>query len=96
MNSLQLLFGFFWGTALGIFYFGGLWITVRKVPRVSRPGRLLLLSFVCRAAAVLGCFLLILRHGPLMFSATVLFFFLTRMVITGILGGTDRRGQYAH
>lgn len=42
------------GLALGLFYFGGLWYTVRMMTRVQHPLRLFLLSFAVRTVIVLG------------------------------------------
>jgi F1F0 ATPase subunit 2 len=41
------------GVVLGIFYFGGLWLTVRKLPGACRPVLLSLSSFFARLAVVL-------------------------------------------
>jgi F1F0 ATPase subunit 2 len=96
MNSLETALGAIWGTCLGIFYFGGLWLTVRRVRRAARPGRLLLLSLAGRAAAALACFLWLLRQGTFMFGVAVLFFFLTRFLITGLAGRPGRGRMHAN
>ena len=45
------------GLGLGLFYFGGLWLTVRRLPRSRHPVPLLLASFAARTAvAVAGFF----------------------------------------
>lgn len=44
------------GIGLGIYYFGGLWLTVRKLPTASRPVLLSLSSFFARLAVVLAGF----------------------------------------
>jgi F1F0 ATPase subunit 2 len=49
--SLPLVFGA--GVVLGLFYFGGLWLTVRQIPLAGRPGLLSFVSFVVRTAATL-------------------------------------------
>ena len=41
------------GIMLGWFYFGGLWLTVRQIPSVRRPGLLSFASFVVRTAVTL-------------------------------------------
>lgn len=96
MSSQAFALGAVWGMVLGLFYFGGLWLTVRRVHKAAHPGRLLLLSFVCRSAAVLFCFLLILRQGPVMFGVTVLFFFLFRFLITGLFGRPAQGRMHAN
>lgn len=44
------------GAALGAFYFGGLWLTVRRVTDTRRPKTMLLASFLGRAVLVLAGF----------------------------------------
>jgi len=48
---LPLVFGA--GIVLGLFYFGGLWLTVRRIPSTRRPGLLSFASFVVRTAAAM-------------------------------------------
>jgi F1F0 ATPase subunit 2 len=47
------------GAALGTVYFGGLWLTVRSLPGVSRPALWTVASFVVRTAVVAGGFVAI-------------------------------------
>lgn len=96
MNSQQVALGALWGTALGLLYFGGLWLTVRRVHKVAKPRLLLLLSFALRAFAAVSCFLLILQKGPVLFCAAVLFFFLFRFLITGLLGRPEKERVHAN
>jgi F1F0 ATPase subunit 2 len=49
---LPLLLAFAAGLGLGLFYFGGLWLTVRRLPAWRHPVPLLLASFAARTAAV--------------------------------------------
>ncbi len=48
------------GGVLGFIYFGGLWLTVRRIPRTRRPGMLSFLSFFGRLALTLCGFYLIM------------------------------------
>jgi F1F0 ATPase subunit 2 len=41
------------GAALGLGYFGGLWLTVQRLPNVRRPGLLILASFLGRMTLLL-------------------------------------------
>lgn len=41
------------GAGVALFYFGGLWLTVRALPSARRPGLLLAASFVGRMAILL-------------------------------------------
>jgi F1F0 ATPase subunit 2 len=80
-NGDQLLTGCIWGMFLGIIYFGGLWVTVRLVPRVSNPKILLFTSFILRMAILLAGIWLVLRAGPLAFAATLGAILLVRFVM---------------
>lgn len=42
------------GAVLACGYFGGLWMTVRRLPGRSRPGRAVLESFLVRSAGLLA------------------------------------------
>jgi len=47
------------GAVLGALYFGGLWLTVRRLPRLDHPMLWLLASTITRLALVLAAFLLV-------------------------------------
>jgi F1F0 ATPase subunit 2 len=49
------------GIVLGIFFFGGLWMTVQRLPSARHPATLALGSMVIRMATVLAGFLLLSR-----------------------------------
>lgn len=51
--GLPYILGFFSGAGLGFFYFGGLWLTVKKIPVSSNPKRLLFRSAVLRLTPTL-------------------------------------------
>lgn len=53
--SLILLAGF----GLGVFFFGGLWLTVRALPKSRHPTMLALGSFWGRGAMVIAGFILL-------------------------------------
>lgn len=44
------------GVGIGLFYFGGLWLTVRQLTKTKYPGLLFLGSFVGRTAVSLAGF----------------------------------------
>lgn len=54
MNPYWLIAALVIGFALGVFYFGGLWLTVRRLPKIESPALWLLLSFVIRMTVLLG------------------------------------------
>ncbi len=53
MNTVWIIVSLVTGTVLGTLYFGGLWITVRRLAVTRQPALLTLVSFVVRAAVVL-------------------------------------------
>ena len=66
------------GIGLGLLYFGGLWLTVRALSTVRRPGLLTLGSFAGRMAVTLVSFYLIMGGHWERLLAALLGFLLTR------------------
>jgi len=58
---LHVLVGLLLGGVLGLAFFGGLWYTVRNLPRARHPAVLALASFMVRLALAVGGFYLVLR-----------------------------------
>jgi len=50
---LQLIMSLIIGILLGIFFFGGLWLTIKKMQTVARPWLLILVSALCRTGLTL-------------------------------------------
>ena len=63
MNASWIILSLAVGAVLGAFCFGGLWITVRRLPVTQHAGLLLLVSFVLRSAVVLLGFYVIIGGG---------------------------------
>ncbi|HUW58204.1 MAG TPA: ATP synthase subunit I [Planctomycetota bacterium] len=74
------------GVGLGLFYFGGLWWTVRRVMTSSRPNVLILVSFFGRAALTLAVLFLILQMHWALAVGSVAAMILTRVVLVVKLG----------
>lgn len=53
---VELAFAGLMGAALGLFFFGGLWFTVRALPSSRSPALLMLGSFVIRISGTLAGF----------------------------------------
>ena len=65
MNGLIILISLMTGLVLSGLYFGGLWLTVQRLPEAPRPKTLLVGSFLARTALVLvGFYLLIVSTPP--------------------------------
>lgn len=61
LSPLRLVLAAPAGIALGLFYFGGLWWTVRGLHRSARPGLLLVASFVVRLGLVAAALYFLVR-----------------------------------
>jgi F1F0 ATPase subunit 2 len=88
MNSfgLQLCIAVLAGLALGLFYFGGLWLTVRRITCSKRPALLMLASFVVRLLVTLCGFYLVMDGRWERLLACLSGFLVTRFVLTRIAG----------
>lgn len=69
------------GAAVGLFYFCGLWWTVRRLPGRKRPGAFLLLSLLVRVAVALPLFYLIMDGRWERLLAGVLGFMVVRIFL---------------
>lgn len=91
-----LLVGLIAGLALGIVFFGGLWLTVREIPRSRQPAVLVVLSFMLRMLLVLAGFFLLSRGGWAVPVAGLLGFLVARtLLIRRVRGLVGVRGQRA-
>jgi F1F0 ATPase subunit 2 len=68
------------GGALGAVYFGGLWLTVRRLPGTRHPGAWVAVSFFARLAAALAGFYLVAQGGLDRLAACAAAFLLARQV----------------
>jgi len=81
-----LVLAFAWGALLGLFYFGGLWLTLKSLTRLSRPRAAFFASYALRVAAALSGMGLALNQGPTALFHTLAAFFGVRVVMTGKVG----------
>lgn len=58
-DTLAYLFAFVTGLGIGLFYFGGLWLTMRQLSVTRRPVLLMIGSFLGRTALCLLGFYLV-------------------------------------
>jgi F1F0 ATPase subunit 2 len=75
------------GCVLGIFYFGGLWVTVRFLAASKRPGLLLAGSFLLRTGLLLPAFYLITEGRWERLLACLAGFFIARKCLTSYRRG---------
>jgi len=61
--SIYSLLYLFIGLGLGLFYFGGLWLTIKNMNQVRSPIVLTLGSYILRIAAVIFVLIYIARQG---------------------------------
>ena len=61
--SIYSLLYLFIGLGLGLFYFGGLWLTIKNMNQVRSPIILTLGSYILRIAAVIFVLIYIARQG---------------------------------
>ena len=71
------------GVAIGLFYFGGLWLTVKKAVRVKRSELLLIISFIVRAGLSLVLFFILMNGYWLNAVMLLVGFIISRTVLIG-------------
>jgi len=88
MNSLviHLTFAALAGSALGLFYFGGLWFTVRKISCYGKPVLLIFGSFLVRQVVTLSGMYLVMDGELPRLLACLAGFLLIRIILTRALG----------
>ena len=69
------------GLGIGIFYFGGLWLTVRQLTRTRRPAILTLGSFLVRSGVSLLGFYLVMGGRWERLLASLLGFLVARTIL---------------
>jgi F1F0 ATPase subunit 2 len=85
MNWLLILISLITGSILGVFYFGGLWITVQYLVNGKHPYSLFFVSFFIRILVVLAVFYLIVVQGWIYLVVSLLGLIITRMIIVTVL-----------
>ncbi|MBE0576422.1 MAG: ATP synthase subunit I [Desulfuromonadales bacterium] len=74
------------GSAIGLFYFGGLWLTVTRIPDSRNPHLLLIGSFFMRLAVSLAAFYALVPWGLQAMAVAMAGLMITRQVLTRIKG----------
>ena len=94
-NSIVYMSGFIAGIIAGLYYFGGLWWTVQKVPTSSNPRFLLAVSFIVRLFPVVCVMYFAARNNPGVFFTLLPGFFLVRMVMTRKISSLNKESAHA-
>ena len=95
VNAATWGMGFLWGVLLGLFYFGGLWMTLSALPRKKRPKRWLAVSYVVRLAGAMAGFWVVVHKDLLAFFFTLAAFFLVRIVLIRRLAPKNEKKEHA-
>lgn len=85
MSALNLIVAFVAGLGIGLFFFGGLWLTVRRISTSRYPALLTLSSFWVRLIFSLLAFYIVMdSHWQMLLACLggflVMRFFMTRLV----------------
>ncbi len=81
MNDLVILVvAFLLGGVLGVFYFGGLWLTVKRVPYSKHPKIMMLASFMVRVSALVAAFYVLNRNDWRKWALALLGFMVIRAI----------------
>lgn len=70
------------GLMLGIFYFGGLWLTVQKLGQTNRPALFVMGSFILRSGLVLAGFYLVSNGRIELLAICLAAFLISRFLIS--------------
>jgi F1F0 ATPase subunit 2 len=80
------------GGLVGLFYFGGLWLTLRWLTQVSAPALLIMGSFMLRTAVAVTAFYLIAADWTRLLAA-VAGFLLARVILVRRWGSEKKHGH---
>lgn len=89
MDWLIILFSLLSGALAGLVYFGGLWLTLKKIAEFKLSYSLLLLSFVVRSAIVLLVFYALVIYHWAYLTVALVSFLAMRQLLLATLGKTD-------
>ncbi|MDJ0727913.1 MAG: ATP synthase subunit I [Prochloraceae cyanobacterium] len=68
IEFFQIIIAFIVGLGLGLFYFGGLWLTIRQLPVTENPYRLFFSSLILRLGITLFVLYLMLNGQTNLYS----------------------------
>ena len=91
MKILAIVAGAVAGLILGSLFYGGLWLTVRRLPTSRHPALLALVSFWSRSAMAVAGLVLLAKQGWQCGLAGLVTFLLGRFVVARLL--PDKEGR---
>lgn len=94
-TALTLLAGFGLGMAVGVTYFAGLWLTVRRVALSANPRRRLRLSRMARMLPTVALMVVVCRFDPALFLAMMPGFLLGRFLVSRRIVPSQREACHA-
>lgn len=93
---LPAAYAFFAGIGFGLFFFGGLWLTVRQLPTISWPVPLMLASFIGRTAVVVvGFYFVMDGHWARMLVCLGGFMLVRLLMVSRMRAAIDAAGKGA-
>lgn len=94
MDWIIILFALLSGALTGLIYFGGLWLTLKKIAQYKLSYTLLILSFIVRAAIVLLIFYAMVIYHWAYLAIALISFLAMRQLLLSKLGKVDHAGIY--
>jgi F1F0 ATPase subunit 2 len=94
MNGFSVIVRLLAGAALGLFFYYGLWLTVRSLPRTRHPVLLTLGSFWIRTLVVIASVLLLMKGRWQYVVVCLVGFLIGRIAVWKAL--PERTGPNAH
>jgi len=88
---LYVILAFIAGLALGIFFFGGLWFTVKKAVTAKIPAIWFFVSFILRVSVVMLGFYYISPGGWQRLIFSLIGFIIARFVVTHLTKSIDKK-----
>lgn len=92
MDVLDLVVAFVAGMGVGLFFFGGLWLTMRRIPISRHPALLALSSFWARLVLSLSAFYVVMDSHWQRLLACLGGFLVMRLLLTHFLH-PDQKGS---
>lgn len=87
LNTIHILLAVVLGSILAIFYFGGLWWTIRRLPIASHPAALYFASLLMRLVIVMTVFFIVISYSDWpSLTACLVGFLSTRLAVIRFLG----------